>query len=86
MFKNDQLKSFEPLQGIIRTIGVCGFSKFRYVKIKHFKDHGGRFDFTSENNETHENVENPFDTDFFKKNLTNPLVARLQNHYRKVTG
>jgi hypothetical protein len=46
LYKNDKLRACEPLQLVIRYIGIVGFSRFKLVKM--IKTQDDRFEYRSE--------------------------------------
>ena len=57
LYKNDKLRAYEPLQLVIRYIGIVGFSKFKLVEM--IKTRDDRFEYNSKNG-TAQPPENPF--------------------------
>lgn len=84
LYKNDRLRAYEPLQLIIRYIGIIGFSKFKLVEMVKTRD--DRFEYHSKR-DTAQNPENPYETGYFKTNFLGRLVKDLKVKYSEiVTG
>lgn len=85
LYKQDRLREYEPLQVVIKYIGIMGFTKFKLVDMVKVD---GRFEYSStRRDKTDQQPENPYDTASFKKDFITRLTKDLKAHYSElITG
>ena len=77
LFKLGKLREYEPLQTVIKSIGIMGFTKFRLVEIVKNDD---IFEYSSKK-EGDQHHQNPYDTAIFKKDFIARLIKDLKFKY-----
>lgn len=80
LFKENKLEESSELQFIILAIGMCGFSKYRSIRLE--KNENDIFHFKSINKETNQKAEIEYENEFFLKNFTTRMIRHLQAEYR----
>lgn len=79
LYKGGKLREYEPLQVVIKYIGIVGFTKFKLVDMIKLDD---RFEYASSSKkETDQQPENPYDTNAFRKDFITRLTRDLKTHY-----
>lgn len=84
LYKSDRLRALEPLQLVIRYIGIVGFTKYKLIEMKK-NVREDRFEYESKS----ENAmagENPYETGFFKTNFILRLVKGLKRKYTEIVA
>lgn len=81
LFKDGKLNAFEPLQTVIKYIGVVGFTKFKLVEMVKTRD--GRFEYSSKK-EPNQPAEHPSETGYFKTKFLSRLVKDLKLKYSQL--
>jgi hypothetical protein len=80
LFKQGKLREYEPLQTVIKYIGIMGFTKFRLVDMA---KNDGMFEYISNRNKG-EQPENPYDTAIFKRDFIIRLTKDVRATYTEI--
>lgn len=83
LYKQGNLREYEPLQIVIKYIGIIGFTKFKLVDMVKVDD---RFEYSSLRREGDQQPENPYDTASFKKDFITKLTKDLKVHYSDIVA
>jgi len=79
LYKGGFLTSIEPLQIIIKYIGIVGFTKYKMVELVKTPD--DRFEYQSKKQDGEQMPENAYDTGYFKLNFISRLTKDLKAKY-----
>lgn len=77
------MREFEPLQIVIKYIGIMGFTKFKLVDMVKMDD---RFEYSSTRKEGDQQPENPYDTASFKKDFITRLTKDMKASYSELVS
>jgi hypothetical protein len=83
MYRQDSLREYEPLQVLIKFIGIMGFTKFKLVDMVKVDD---RFEYSSSRKEGEQQVENPYDTATFKRDFIARLIRDIKAKYTDIAN
>jgi hypothetical protein len=82
LYKQGKLREYEPLQTVIKYIGIMGFTKFKLVDMAKTDS---QYEYSSTRMEG-EQPEHPYDTNFFKKNFIAKLTKDIRIKYTQIVN